>query len=666
MIRAILSLLLSFALVIPAFGQNIEKGGAICPVGIQSTDTSSNRSCLRSRLPFPESWKYVSDFRDGDLAPEYAIGDARITPGTHFSVTRNATNPSTVASATGTVSVNTDSNVPRLPKSFANSTNGGNFVRGLMLEGSATNYCLNNYLSADTDANGLGDSWLTAQNTSGASTPSLIDASSTIGISGAKAQRLAYTSSSDVNKSQVLYQTSAVGSFAGAGLSVAVGALIKGTATGCSAVMRISEKDAGGTTLATSTETAITLSSVYTAYTATHTTTSASCSRVTIEIAVNGIDTGDVYAIDVTAAGIYKQAYVPSWVPCTTSALTRNAETFTIPTAGGNFPDRTGNWASSCDGTNDLIALGNVGNVSHIKIKFLSRPDNQEILNLQGSTATAVKVASGVLTFGASLSASNITIDGAAKSAADAGALINDNTWHTLEFDLTEIAGNDFNIGTDSSAYGDIIVQQLVINSPATHTYSFTEGSGTVLNDSVGTNHGTINGATWARDTDARTIVLKYRPVMMPNEQGVSQSLFFNVTCSIGNRWALQYSTNGNNALVLSNQSNGNTLSVSTSANYCSTWTRYESHTLIAMMSTTPFIIPALNSGAPIRMALFDNGTPIAYSTTYVPPVGALPETMSIQSSAGQSAIYECFLVADRVFDYTAVRQINAAVANLN
>jgi hypothetical protein len=136
---AFIALALSIAVPIQAQTPSAVGKGIVKVSGVSVDKDNSQYSDLRSRLPFPESWKYVSDFRDGDIAPEYAIGDARITPGTHFSVTRNATNPSTVAGATGTVSVNTDSNVARFPKSFANSTNGGNFVRGFMVEGSSQN-----------------------------------------------------------------------------------------------------------------------------------------------------------------------------------------------------------------------------------------------------------------------------------------------------------------------------------------------------------------------------------------------------------------------------------------------------------------------------------------------------------------------------------------------
>ncbi len=197
--------------------------------------------------------------------------------------------------------------------------------------------------------------------------------------------------------------------------------------------------------------------------------------------------------------------------------------------------------------------------------------------------------------------------------------------------------------------------------SGCTAEYLFTEGAGTTLADTVAGNNGTISGATWTGDTHSGTIVLSYCPIMMPNEQGASYKHLFICDTALGgagvNVWRLLYDTNANNRPVFWSSSNSNTISCSPSNNYASTWSRHENHILIATWSTTPFVIAGLNSGNPIKMALFDNGTPIAYSSTYVPPVGALPSTFSIQSSTGQAAIYKFLGIWDHQFDMNEVTE---------
>lgn len=344
-----------------------------------------------------------------------------------------------------------------------------------------------------------------------------------------------------------------------------------------------------------------------------------------------------------------------SLIPTSGSSVTRNAENLSYYTKN-NFPAVKRGDCESLDGTDDKITFGDVGNVSHIKIKFLSRPDNQEIMTLANSTATAVTVSGGTLTFGASLSASNITVDSVSKTAAQAGALINDNTWHTLEFDLTEIAASNLIIGTDSSAYGDIIVEQLVINSPATHTYNFNGN----VNDSTGAVNGTISGATWTKDASSGTLIYMYRPEMLPSEQDANYKRLIQISIAAGiNEWALLYDTNANNRIRFYAYSNSDLYIAAPNVGYCSFYTRFQRHILVATWDTTPFVVSALNSGNPIRMALYDgyetDGVfalhPIAYSVNYVPPVGVLPSTFSIQPTAGQGMIFEGMQIYDRCLD---------------
>ena len=151
---------------------------------------------------------------------------------------------------------------------------------------------------------------------------------------------------------------------------------------------------------------------------------------------------------------------------------------FTSTGEVNNWVTRGSDFALYFDGTDDNVVCGNLGNVTRASFDVKSAIANQKLLTLANSTATAVSVVAGTLTFGASLTASNITVDGVAKTAAEAGALINDGTWHTVAFDLTSIAASSVKLGTDSSAFGNITLDNVTfsLSGSATHTYTFSDG----------------------------------------------------------------------------------------------------------------------------------------------------------------------------------------------
>lgn len=149
-------------------------------------------------------------------------------------------------------------------------------------------------------------------------------------------------------------------------------------------------------------------------------------------------------------------------------------------------------WAKF-DGVGDEISFGDIGSLTALSMAIDFLADNQVICTLQNSTATAISVVAGVLTFGASLSASNIKVDGVTKTAAEAGALLNDNARHVLSFDLVSIAASNFKIGTDSSAFGNIQVSEVRKNAD-TSTWDLISDS---LDSSGDDNHGAVTGATF-------------------------------------------------------------------------------------------------------------------------------------------------------------------------
>lgn len=129
------------------------------------------------------------------------------------------------------------------------------------------------------------------------------------------------------------------------------------------------------------------------------------------------------------------------------------------------------------DGSNDVLIVGATGlSVTYVEfyVKFLA--DNQEIFTLQNSTATAVTVSGGTLTFGGSLTASSITVDGISKTAGQAGTLLNDNSWHKVSFSLSSISASDFRMGTDGSGFGNILLDEFKLNTSPDGHWKFDDG----------------------------------------------------------------------------------------------------------------------------------------------------------------------------------------------
>jgi hypothetical protein len=63
------------------------------------------------------------------------------------------------------------------------------------------------------------------------------------------------------------------------------------------------------------------------------------------------------------------------------------------------------------------------------------------------------------------LTQSSLQIDSVSKTAAEAGALLNDNTWHQLTFSLVSISASDCRLGTDGTSFGDILLDDFKLNA---------------------------------------------------------------------------------------------------------------------------------------------------------------------------------------------------------
>lgn len=128
--------------------------------------------------------------------------------------------------------------------------------------------------------------------------------------------------------------------------------------------------------------------------------------------------------------------------------------------------DLVGSNCITLDGLNDSVEIGDIS-ASATEIVFYTKliVDNQMLFSLQGSAATGVYVAADVLTFGASLTVTEIQIDDVVKTASQAGVILNDNTWHKVKLTLSSISVSNLRLGTAASTNGNISLAHFKINT---------------------------------------------------------------------------------------------------------------------------------------------------------------------------------------------------------
>lgn len=130
-----------------------------------------------------------------------------------------------------------------------------------------------------------------------------------------------------------------------------------------------------------------------------------------------------------------------------------------------NIPTCIGGFSLTFDGADSYVLVGNVGNVTAIEFWIKSLQANQSIMTLANTALTDISVIAGTLTFGGSISVSAISVDDVSKTAAQAGALINDGTWHKISLALTSIAASNLRFGILSTiSVGNIRLDYTSIN----------------------------------------------------------------------------------------------------------------------------------------------------------------------------------------------------------
>ena len=278
---------------------------------------------------------FAANYNNGYLDALFSTGSATAT----FAATRAAGNPATYVDADGVLQLVTTSNIPRYSSGYYDATGfhaWANNKSGVMIEGASTNYIKQGIFAAGAT---VGTNWTETNDVAGSPTFSLVDVKSTFNVgTTVQSQRIVYTGvggDTGVEFIVVFSDDTAVGSFVQTDV-ITASVWLKGSSD-TPIIIKITEKDAAGTggTSHRSADISGSLSSTeWRKFTLSTTIADADASRVAGEMAVEDINTGTATDIQFTAFQVEKLPFASSFIPTTTAALTRNAETLTYVISG--------------------------------------------------------------------------------------------------------------------------------------------------------------------------------------------------------------------------------------------------------------------------------------------------------------------------------------------
>lgn len=158
------------------------------------------------------------------------------------------------------------------------------------------------------------------------------------------------------------------------------------------------------------------------------------------------------------------------------------------------------------NGTTQSGTVGAAGNVDRFRGWVKLTTDNQMLFSLANTAATAISVAAGVLTAGASLTLGTIRIGTteaniATVTAAAAGVALNDNSFYFLEVNFTSINATALRYGLANTVFGAICLagwQFSLAGVDAVNT-PIAEGVGITSYDTSGNGRhiAWVNAPTW-------------------------------------------------------------------------------------------------------------------------------------------------------------------------
>lgn len=281
----------------------------------------------QGNLTFAKQYSTSQSSVDAD----YSVGSGTGT----WTVTRGATTPATYVDSSGVIQLKIDQ-TPRFTQGFYDSTG---FVSrpGIILEGASTNLLVRT--DGTASGSGLWTGW-TSDNTglSGTIVKSQVAIPELTGIASANAQRIHYdglvgdvgaTSNNALNSTNT-----AVGSVA-AGNIVTLSFWYKFTSVGCNTIPLIAWRDSGGSLLSTSNGGPLPQSTTWKKFYFSG-TAPASTSLINVKFPAGNADisNGDTFDLQVWGVQAEISPFATTFIPTTTTALTRNPETLTYPISG--------------------------------------------------------------------------------------------------------------------------------------------------------------------------------------------------------------------------------------------------------------------------------------------------------------------------------------------
>lgn len=631
------------------------------------TDTAVGLN-VKTGLPMNGLLSYKNAMENDVANPkdlDYSVGSATNT----LTVSRDATHPATYFDGNGVMQVTTTSDTARRSRGYYDET-GWHSAPGWLQEVASTNLLIRT--DGTASGSGLWTGWGTIGTCDNRTTTQVAIPELT-SIAGANAQRV--TGSFTVGDDDVLgVEQSPTG--ISNGDIVTLSGWVKGSVSGCTAKLVFYCWDAGYTNdCGSSVDMSTSISSSWKRFSKTITITNTAALPL-VRLTIGDFSSGDSFDVQYYGIQLEKQAYPSSFIPTTTAALTRNAETTNTYTTAGNFPAPSGNNTLSFDGTNDLVTLGDFntsfdgGTTMDLTVDVIFRnvADESDILTdndhycirlfygelhlvnqFQSGWDTLSTASTGFSVVANTKYRIRTVCDGTTKKIFVDGI---ERASKTINTTLGVRSGNTtlgYRIDNNDNFFDGIISYvSLTGASGLVAQYNFTDGTGTTLTDSSGNgNDGTISGATWSKDTHSGTIMLKYRPVMLPSEQSSNYGQLFTCGTLYSTGFALINMETGTNGIGIFEYSNAYAVCVIYSL---PTWVRYQSHTIIVTWSTT-----SDSNGK--KLNLYVDGISVGSSVDFMVPAGTLPASFSIGYS-GQAMMLEEEAQWDRVLPQSEVTQI--------
>jgi len=278
---------------------------------------------------------FYKDYRNTDFNADYSIGNRSAT----FAASRGSSNPATYFDSSGVMQKTETSNAGRFNYGYYDTSGWTAFSnRGLMIEGASTNYLKQSLFAADGNSDGIADSWASDTSVAGSVTWSLVDASSDFNVgTTVNAQRWQYTGEAGddgTKKANLKYADTAAGSFVQNDVAT-ISFWIKGSLSGSTFDVNVTEADVGEVVGTSHNDTDIlTLTDSWVKYTYSFVCVDADCDRLRAFLQATDIGNGDTVDVYIACPQIEKQPFATSFIPTTTAALTRNAETLKYEISG--------------------------------------------------------------------------------------------------------------------------------------------------------------------------------------------------------------------------------------------------------------------------------------------------------------------------------------------